>query len=241
MSILAHRFIFINRRGHYLSKTATAAAILGAALAIFAGTADLHRGSGHDDHALSSSAQSSDKYRQLLTETELMVAATDQPYLILDFPQHVVYLKLRGAVIADWPYTVENDNSAALRNFADAFTDERTTAARSMSYMHLFKAHRVFSDSILAIVAEALTVSPDLLQRYEPAHLSLAFGDGLYIHVKSDTPGSDESFLGNAVESFRESIAGLPGGASLTINLDAQSALSLCGACRSGVAMFVSY
>lgn len=241
MSVLAHRFISINRRRHYWSKTVMAAAIIGAVLAILAGTADLHRGGGRKDGTSSNVVPSSEKYRQLFVETELTVAETDQPYLIIDLHRHTLRLKLRGAVVAVRPFEIESQDSAALLNFADCFTAGRTTPARAVSYLHLFEARPVFSDSVLAVVAEALTVSPNLLQRFEPAHFALAFGDGLYLHIKSNVPEPDGSLLGNAVESFRESIAGLPGGASLTINLDARAASSLYGACRAGTAMFVSY
>lgn len=170
-----------------------------------------------------------------LIETELRVAEEGIPYLVIDLEKGRLLLKLKGAVIWNYPMNFATADSANVSRFLLRFRGSDGKVARPLADKHLFSALGKTSDSVLAIVGEVVNVDPELLQRDIPQRFQLHWDDGLYMEVQTDIIGQPVSVLKNAVVQFRQALDRPFGEALIVLKIDPEEALTLYRAASEGM------
>jgi len=234
MSVYRRVRRFISTNGQpYLSNWYVPAIIIGAFVIIIAGRA-LFAGLSGDE--ASSQSDISDEGRQLsLLRTEVETASGENTYMVLDFVEGQMLIKQHGVTVWNAPLRTSAEDSLALQDFAAKLTYDFTTPVRHIHRTHLFRSSPVVSDTVLAIVGDALKMTPDKLKRYIPERLSVCWGEGLCLDIRTDTPGEPNSVPENIEESIREHLGDWLGGAIVPIRLTGNQAMALYGACKPGM------
>ena len=171
----------------------------------------------------------------LVTQTELQLAAGDSTYLVLDFSHQRLALKLRGAILWDTPMQLEPRDAKKVDAFIDNFSSDCRCLVQPIERIHLFEATTLVSDSILAIVSEAVGVPVERLRRMIPERFRLHWSDRLALDVTSDIQGIEISAFDNYVEEIRRAVNVPFGETTLTVRVDSEKAMTLYGACKPGM------
>ncbi len=168
-------------------------------------------------------------------QSELKLAQTEKPYLVLDFKDKELRLMLKGAVVWNYPLSVAAGHDDELWEFIKLFVGKEHRLIRPLSETHLFAAQSQTPDSILAIVSEVTKLKPELLQRVIPARFQLLWGNDLILDVRSDAQGKETDKFKNTILEVRH-VLQLPfGEAHLTINMDKTRALTLLRIAQPGL------
>ncbi|MEW6050206.1 MAG: hypothetical protein AB1644_03990, partial [Candidatus Zixiibacteriota bacterium] len=168
-------------------------------------------------------------------QTELKLAATEKPYLVLDFKDKEFRLMLKGAVVWNYPLKVASGHDDEIWEFVQTFVGSEHRLVRALSETHLFAAASQTPDSILAIVSDVTKFKPELLQRVIPARFQMLWGNDLILDVRSDVAGKTTSQFKNTILEVRH-VLQLPfGEAHLTIDMDKTHALTLLRVAQPGL------
>ncbi|KPJ65282.1 hypothetical protein AMJ44_10585 [candidate division WOR-1 bacterium DG_54_3] len=170
-----------------------------------------------------------------LIQTELKLAKSEELYMVLNFQRKVLRLKLKGAVVWDYPIDIYEADSQEVREFVERFQGDDRRLIRFLSGKHLFAAQHKTPDSILAIVGEAVRANPELLQRDVPARFQLLWGYGLTLEVRTDIVGQPKSPLKSTLVEFRHALRRPFGEAHLIVKMRPADALTLYRAARPGL------
>jgi hypothetical protein len=170
-----------------------------------------------------------------LIQTELKLAKSEELYMVLNLPSKVLRLKLKGAVVWDYPIDISEADSQEVREFVKRFTGDDGRLTRLLSGKHLFSAQDKTPDSVLAIVGEAVKVDPELLQRDVPARFELLWGYGLILEIRTDIMGKPKSRLKNAIIKIQETLHRPFGEARIIVKMHPDDALTLYRATRPGL------
>jgi len=162
-----------------------------------------------------------------LAEAELKLAQRKEAYLVLDFPEKELVIKLGGATVWSYPLNIDAANSDGLSDFMENFMDGEMPFIRPVTEKHLFASTEKSSDSVLSIVSQVVRADVNLMQRDIPQRFEIHWGSGLTLEVKTEVAGQPRSKFKNAVIGFRKVLQKPFGEATLSINMDANSALTL--------------
>jgi hypothetical protein len=162
-----------------------------------------------------------------LIASELKLAQMKKTYFVLDFKEKRLLLKLGGATVWSYPMNIDADNSDELNDFIGRFMEEKKLLVRPVTERHLFAATEKSSDSVLSIVSQVVRADVSLMQRDIPQRFEIHWGDGLTLEVKTEIAGEPRSKLKNAVIEFRKVLQKPFGEATLSIIMDAESAMTL--------------
>lgn len=162
-----------------------------------------------------------------LIASELKLAQMKKTYFVLDFKEKSLILKLGGATVWSYPMNIDADNSDELNDFIKRFMDKKKLLVRPVTERHLYAATEKSSDSILSIVSQVVRADVSLMQRDIPQRFEIHWGDGLTLEVKTEITGEPRSKLKNAVIEFRKVFQKPFGEATLSIIMDAESAMTL--------------
>ncbi len=162
-----------------------------------------------------------------LIASELKLAQMKKTYFVLDFKEKSLILKLGGATVWSYSMNIDADNSDELNDFIERFMEKKKLLVRPVTEKHLFAATEKSSDSILSIVSQVVRADVSLMQRDIPQRFEIHWGDGLTLEVKTEVAGEPRSKLKNAVIEFRKVLQKPFGEATLSIIMDAESAMTL--------------
>jgi hypothetical protein len=168
-------------------------------------------------------------------QSELRLAETEKPYLVLDFKDKELRLMLKGAVVWNYPLSVAAGHDDELWEFIKLFVGKEHHLIRPLSETHLFAAQSQTPDSILAIVSEVTKFKPELLQRVVPARFQMLWGNDLILDIQSDAKGKETDKFKNTILEVRH-VLQLPfGEAHLTITMDKVRAVTLLRVAQPGL------
>jgi len=168
-------------------------------------------------------------------KTELALAKSEELYLVVDFLREEIQLRLKGALLWNYPIHIVETDSQEVREFAQRFQGDLERLIRPLSAKHLFAAQDKMPDSVLEIVGEVVKVDPGLLQREVPSRFQLLWGSDLTLEVRTDVVGEPKSPLKNALVELRHNLRRLFGEAHVIVKMDPEGAITLYRAARPGL------
>lgn len=177
------------------------------------------------------------QYRLVLAE--LLLARSEKLYMVINFEKSEVRLKLKGAVVWDYPLVIAAEDSEDVEQFFRRFQGNEEQPIRAVGGKHLFSGRGKSPDSVLAVVGEALRVDPELLQREVPAKFQIRWGSGLIVEVNTDISGKPKSLLKNTIVTIRQVMNRPFGEAHIVIKMDPEAALTLYSAVQRGLPTIV--
>jgi len=168
-------------------------------------------------------------------QAELRLAKLERPYLIIDNRTMRLLLKLKGVIVWSYPMQMDEADSDKLDEFVKRFRGNRKKQIRLMIEKHLFAASEKTPDSILAIVGEAVSVNPELLQREVPSRFQLLWNSGLILEVRTDIEGRPTSRIMNTFVEFRHVLQRTFGESRIVAKMTPEEALTLYRVSRPGL------
>jgi hypothetical protein len=206
-------------------------ALLSAVIALLLAVA----GCGDGDSSAGSSNRNpgpAGEYKMI--QAELKLAKLEKPYFVIDFAKKELLIKLRGAVVWEYPLSIPASDNEEVWDFVERFQGRESQLIRTITETHLFAAQVKTPDSILAIVSGVTKLKPELLQRDLPERFQLLWGDKVILDVKTDIKGKPTDKLENTMFEVRHAIQTPFGKAQLTIKMDPTKALTLYRAAQPG-------
>lgn len=179
--------------------------------------------------------RSSAELEYRLIQTELILAKTGRPYLVLNFQKNRLQFKIRATVVWSYPLDFTTGRSAEIREFLNSFRGEEDKLVRPLADKYLFAAKGKTPDSVLAIVGEAMKVAPGLIQRQIPERFQLRWRDGLILDVRSDVSGKPSSALKNAMVTIGRVFHKPFGEAAIVLKMEPEAAVTLYRASTPGL------
>ncbi len=179
-----------------------------------------------------------DKEAQLeyrLLRTELKLAEEDKPYFVMNFRGHKLQLKLKGAVVWEYPLEIPKIDAETLDRFIFHFRGDNGKLVRPLAEKHLYASKDQTPDSVLAIISEATKFDPELMQRELPARFQLHWQPGLVLDVLTDIKGKPTSVLSNTFMGIKHTLAYPFGLTSIVIHMPSETALTLYRASVPGL------
>ena len=170
-----------------------------------------------------------------LIKSELALAKTEKPYLVFDFKKGKLKLKMKGAVVWNYPMDIATTDTSQMQEFMNRFEGSDDIFVRPLVAKHLFSAKGKTPDSVLAIVGEAVRVNPDLLQRELPEKFQLLWEDGLILEIKTDISGKPVSNYKNTMIQIRRVLRSPFGESRIILNMQAEDALTLYRVAEPGL------
>jgi len=170
-----------------------------------------------------------------LMQTELSLAKTLDLCLVLDLKHGKLKLKLKGAVVWNYPMNFSASDSDKVSDFMHRFLGDNNRLVRPLADKHLFAAERKTPDSVLAIVGKAVNVNPELLQRELPERFQLIWDDNMILEVRTDITGKPLSKLGNAVIEIGQALKRPFGETMIVLSMRVDDALTLYRAATPGM------
>ena len=177
------------------------------------------------------------EYKQI--QAELKLANLEKPYFVIDFAEKQLLLKLRGAVVWEYPLTFQATDNEEVWDFVERFQGKDAKLIRTITETHLFSAQSKTPDSILSIVSGVTKFKPELLQRELPERFQLLWGDKVVLDVRTDIKGKPTGKLENTMFEVRHAIQTPFGKAQVTIKMDPTKALTLYRAAQPGLPTMV--
>jgi hypothetical protein len=173
------------------------------------------------------------EYEQI--RAELKLARAEKPYLVLDFSQKQITIKLKGTEVWSYPMEAVDKDDGDLSNFSNRFLGNDRRFVRLVSGEHLFAASRKTPDSILAIVGKAVNVDPKLMQRQVPERFQILWGNNLILEIRTDITGKPTSRIKNTLAEVSRALKLPLGEAYLVLKMDPDRALTLYRASQPGL------
>lgn len=162
-----------------------------------------------------------------LIQAEMQLVKIEKTYLVIDFNQKKLLLKLKGAVVWEYPMEFLDSDSDRAEDFVGRFLGNENKYIRPLIEKYLYSSTDKMSDSILAVVGKAVNVNPDLLQRELPQRFELSWHHGLILDIRTDVAGKPESKFKNTLFGVTRALE-LPFGESrVTIKMEPDAALTL--------------
>jgi hypothetical protein len=174
-----------------------------------------------------------------LMQAELKLAATEKVYLEIRFDLKKLRLKLKDAVVWDFPLDITGSESDDIQQFVDEFRKGGSALVRPLGETYLFAAQEKTPDSVLAIVSEVTKFRPELLQRELPERFQLRWGDNVILDVHTDVKGKPISKLKNTMLEVRHVLQSTIGEAHLSVKMDQVHAMTLFRVAQPGLATIV--
>ncbi len=175
------------------------------------------------------------KLNYQVMQAELKLAQTNKPYLVLDLKHARLEIKLQGTTVWNYKMTLENTDGSELEKFSDRFMGSDEKVVRPVLYKYLFASSSRTPDSILAIVSEATTFPPELLQRTIPERFQLRWSDDAVLDIRTDVVGKPESKWKNTIVDIRQAISRPLGEAFVVVRMPKDNAITLYRAATIGL------
>lgn len=173
-----------------------------------------------------------------MIQAELKLSVLEKPYLVLNFDKKQVRLKLKGAVVWEFPINIEQGDSDELQSFIDRFHDGRKLV-RPITATHLYSYKEQTPDSILTIISDVTKFDASLLQRELPARFELHWGDAVILDIRTDVKGKPVDKFKNTIVSVRHLLQSPLGVSQITIKMDPVHAMTLYRVAHPGLATIV--
>lgn len=170
-----------------------------------------------------------------LVQTELVLAESEELYLVIDLQKKELRLKLKAAVVWNCPLSVVPADSEELGEFVRLFAGNDAILVRRLCAKHMFASQPRTSDSVLAVVGEVVKADPELLQRDVPARFQLLWGPGLILEVGTGIKGKPRSRIKNALVQLRHAIRRPFGEGHVVVKMSPDAALTLYRAAQPGL------
>jgi hypothetical protein len=174
-----------------------------------------------------------------LIQTELLLAKSNQPYLVIDLDKNQLQLKLKGAVVWNQPIQLVETDSQEVKDFARRFEGEHDQLVRSLSDKFLFTARNKTPDSILVIISDAVKAKPELMQRDVPERFQLLWSSDLILEVRTEIAGKPKEKLKSTMLEIRHAIRRPFGEAHIIVTMTPEAALTLYRASHPGLPTFL--
>lgn len=159
--------------------------------------------------------------------TELKLAESDDPYLVLDFDRRVLLIKLKGAVVWSCALAMSGTDSAEMSKYLSHLREKRSFDLQPIVGKHLFAFQPRIPDSLLTVVSSALDVKPDLLQRDLPSCFQLTWDNGLVLEFQTEIKGKPKAPLKNILRHLHCTLQRLCGQRLIVLKMSATDALTL--------------
>jgi hypothetical protein len=170
-----------------------------------------------------------------LIQTELLLAKSSEPYLVIDLEESRLQLRLKGVVVWSSPIQFMETDSQEVRDFVRRFEGEKKDQVRPLSDKFLFTAQNKTPDSVLAIVSQAVKAKPELMQRDIPERFQLFWESGLILEVWTEIEGKTKTKLKGTLVEVRHAIQRPFGEAHITLKMTPEAALTLYRAAYPGL------
>ncbi len=173
-----------------------------------------------------------------MIQAELKLSAPEKPYLVLNFDEKQIRLKLKGAVVWEFPINFESADQDEIMSFAEHFHEGRRLV-RPITTTHLYAYKEQTPDSILTIISEVTKFDASLLQREMPARFELHWGDEVILDIRTDVEGKPVDKFKNTMVSVRNLLQSPLGSSTITIKVDPVHALTLYRVAQPGLPTIV--
>ncbi len=174
-----------------------------------------------------------------LIQAELLLAKSEEPYLVIDLNRNELQLKLKGVVVWNHPIWFIETDSLEVRDFAQRFEGDEKYLVRPLSDKFLFTAQNKTPDSILAIVSEAVRTKPELMQRDVPERFQLLWSTGLILEVRTEIVGKPKEKLKSTMLEIRHALKRPFGEAHIVVKMAPEAALTLYRATHPGLSTLI--
>jgi len=174
-----------------------------------------------------------------LTLTELTLARAAQPYLVLDFRQRKIAIKLKGALVLEQEMIPDSTALDQVEPFVKTFLADGRRLARPVLGRYLIAAQPRIADSLVTMVGKILNVKPELLQRELPSHFHLVWEGGAMMDVRTDVEGQPDRRALTYLIRARDALRHLLGKPKLVIWMPAENALTLYRVATPGLPTLV--
>ncbi len=236
------RFIFSDRAPRRLRGRSRALLVAGA---VFCGVvhgcnrpADPPANAAEQQAEVTPVFQEELEYR--LLSSELALARTKEPYLVLDFDARMLQLRLGGVPVWEHPLDYAEADSESMAEFSRRFQGSEGQLVRPVLDKYLFRAGEKTPDSILAIVGRAVNVDQGLLQREIPGRFQIQWPDRLVLEIRTTAEGEPISPVQNALIEFRQLLLRPMGESVLILQMNAEHALTLYRAAHAGMPTLIN-
>jgi len=173
------------------------------------------------------------EYRQI--QTELILAKSEKPYLVLNLQKMYLEVHVKGVVAWKYPMNFTDSDMGDVREFAKKFLGKDDRYYRSLLDKYLFGAQEKTPDSLLAIIAPAVNVDPELMQRDLPSRFVLRWKDGVVLDVTTDIEGKATSKFKNAIMEIGQTFRRPFGETAIALKMDPIDALTLYRSTQIGM------
>jgi len=174
-----------------------------------------------------------------LIQTELLLAKSNEAYLVINLDKNLLQLMLKGAVVWSQPIQFVETDSQEVRDFVLRFEGENKELVRPLSDKFLFTAQNKTPDSILTIVSEAVKAKPELMQRDVPERFQLFWDSNLILEVRTEIMGKPKEKLKGTIVEVRHAIQRPFGEAHIILKMTPEAALTLYRAAHPGLTTFL--
>jgi len=179
--------------------------------------------------------RSADETTYTLIQSELRLANSEALYLVINFAKRKLQLKLKGAVVWDYPMEITKDDSGEVQQFIKRFQSEGGKFVRPVTGKHLFAAKNLNPDSVLAIVSKVLSVKPELLQRDIPERFLVQWGNRLTLDISTNITGEPKSKFKNTMVEVGQVLNRPFGEAQITVKMKPEAAVTFYRAVQIGL------
>jgi hypothetical protein len=167
------------------------------------------------------------RYEYERMATELKLAESDDPYLVLDFDRRILLIKLKGAVVWSQALAMSGTDSMEVSESLSHLREKEPIDLQPIVGKHLFAFQPRIPDSLLTIVSSALDVKSDLLQRELPSRFQLIWDNGLILEFQTEIKGRPKAPLKNIVRHLHCAFQRLWGQRLFVVKMPATDALTL--------------
>ena len=174
-----------------------------------------------------------------LVQAELRLANSEALYLVINFAKRKLQLKLKGAVVWDYPMEITKEDSTEVQQFIERFRNDEGKLVRPVTGKHLFASKDLNSDSVLAIVSKVLSVNPELLQRDIPERFLVQWGNRLTLDISTNVTGEPKSKFKNTMVEVGQVLNRPFGEAQIAVKMKPEAAVTFYRALQIGLPTLV--
>jgi hypothetical protein len=170
-----------------------------------------------------------------LAQAELRLANAEALYLVINFAKRELQLKLKGAVVWDFPMDIGKEDLDKVQQFTLRFQDNGKQVIRPVTGKHLFASKELNSDSVLAIISKVLSVKAELLQRDIPQRFLVKWGNRVTLDISTNVTGAPKSKFKNTMIEVGQVLNRPFGEAQITITMRPEAAITFWRAVQIGL------
>ncbi len=174
-----------------------------------------------------------------LIQAELLLAKSDQPYLVVNLNRNELVIKLKGVVVWNQPILLVQTSAQDVEDFARYFEGEEKNLVRPLLDKFLFTALNKTPDSVLTIISDAVRAKPELMQRDVPERFQLRWSTDLILEVRTEIIGKPKEKLKSTMLEIRHAIQRPFGEAHIIVKMSPEAALTLYRLAQPGLSTLI--